>query len=243
MARLCCADFEASFDQYVDGRLSDSMAAAAAMHLTACPECDRGVARWQQTRILLSTAVADFAPARDVCGLWRGVEAALGKPAESDRGSSVERATPPRRAAAASRDRRSGRAEREARSERVSGLSAAWRFAAAATGSASVAAAAVLYFSPVSTVDSSSIASVRTVSQEAVTRFSGVPSPAAALPGSVRPASFEPSPARVAPPVEDIEAAPGHVVSTWVQPRTNARVIWVQNKSFGAPVQTADLRR
>jgi len=104
----------------------------------------------------------------------------------------------------------------------------------------------VLYLSPVPNSpdgENTTIARVRTVSQEAVTLFSGVPSPAAALPGSVRPASFDAAPTRMAAPVEDIEAAPGHVVSTWVQPRTNARVIWVQNKSFGAPVQTADLRR
>ena len=41
--------------------------------------------------------------------------------------------------------------------------------------------------------------------------------------------------------VDGLEAAPGHLVSTWVQPRTNARVIWVQDRGVGAPVRTAGL--
>ena len=40
--------------------------------------------------------------------------------------------------------------------------------------------------------------------------------------------------------VDAIEAAPGHMVSTWVHPKTNARVIWVENRT---PIENVDFGR
>lgn len=256
---MSCADFEQAFDAYVDDMLDEDASAAARCHLSMCPACDREVTRWQQTRILLSTAVADFATAVDVSALRRDVEAALGF-ADEGEGERVQGGT---REAAVERGRdarrRGGRsATREAASGRRSAFSAVWRFASAATVSAATAAAAVLLLTPapqtLKTVATNTPAATSSPIATFGSAVASLPRPTF-QPASYRGAKSGLEDARLAaytpPPlakpeishVDGLEAAPGHLVSTWVQPRTNARVIWVQDRGVGAPIRTAGLDR
>lgn len=249
---MCCADFEKCFDEYVDELLDAGMAGAASRHVATCTACDREVTRWQQTRILLSTAVADFATAVDISSLRQDVEAALGLSLQAGdrvrRRSEVrEPAAPHRDAASRQGDRQAGRrAGREAASgsRGRGGLAAAVRFLSAATVSAATAAAAVMLLSP----------APRTAVQVLADASPAAPTFQAAsvfVPGSrdnfadVAPVAYTPPP--LAKPdvakVDGLEAAAGHLVSTWVQPKTNARVIWVQDRGLGAPVRTAGFER
>lgn len=244
---MSCAEFEASFDQYVDDLLEPAMAEACSCHLAKCPLCDREVTRWQQTRILLSTAVTDFATAVDVSSVRDDVFAALGL----DDNAAAERRRSARREAAVDRGREAGRkAGRQADSPRRSGFAGVLRFASAATVSALTAAAAVLLLTPAPQTNSPQVAGLSASAARSSTYRP-----------SIRPASFSPwskkvfeeaaAAANTPPPlarpdishVDGIEAAPGQAVSTWVQPRTNARVIWVQDRGVGAPVRMAGLGR
>ncbi|HYB98007.1 MAG TPA: zf-HC2 domain-containing protein [Candidatus Limnocylindrales bacterium] len=213
---MTCIQFEESFDRYVDGLLDKTEAAAARAHLACCTTCDRSVTRWQQTRILLSTAVAEVATAVDVSDLASHVHAAL----DPDRGSSVRPAAYDR--APSSRSGRSaGRvaAQRSARSG-----SAWWRVGAAASVSAAAAALFVVLMSPVKTP----------------VRLAEAPEP---IESTIALASSDYSPPAVdekATDVDAIEAAPGHMVSTWVHPRSKARVIWVENRT---PIENVDFGR
>ncbi|MFN2378488.1 MAG: hypothetical protein ABR538_18305 [Candidatus Binatia bacterium] len=248
LAEMCCADFEKCFDEYVDELLDAGMAGAASRHVASCTACDREVTRWQQTRILLSTAVADFATAVDLSSLRQDVEAALGLSLQAGdrerRRSEVREPASPRRDARRADRQASRRAGREAASGRRGGLAAAVRFLSAATVSAATAAAAVLLLSP----------APRTAVQVLADASPAAPTFQAAsafVPGSrdnfadVAPVAYTPPP--LAKPdvakVDGLEAAAGHLVSTWVQPKTNARVIWVQDRGLGAPVRTAGFER
>jgi len=246
---MTCADFEASFDQYVDDLLEPRMAEACCCHLAKCTPCDREVTRWQQTRILLSTAVTDFATAVDVSSVRNDVFAALGldgrdSAAVVERRRSAMREAAHERAGDARRD--SGRrARREAGAPRRSGFAAVLRFASAATVSAMTAAAAVLLLTPAPTTAPSVVASAPAPTSVASVSRSSM-RPVAWSKNSfedVAPAVNTPPP--LARPevshVDGLEAAPGQLVSTWVQPRTNARVIWVQDRGLGAPVRMAGL--
>lgn len=260
---LTCAEFEASFDQYVDDLLDIAMTEACSCHLAKCPPCDREVTRWQQTRILLSTAVTDFATAVDVSSVRDDVFAALGlddNAASERRRSAMREAAVSRgrdasvgrgRDASTGRSRDAGRSagRQAADSPRRSGVAGALRFASAATVSALTAAAAVLLLTPTPQSTSPQVASV---SPPPVSRPSAKSAP-------IKLASYSPwsnkvfeevAPATNTPPpfarpqashVDGLEAAPGKAVSTWVQPRTNARVIWVEDVGVGAPVRMAGL--
>jgi len=253
---MTCADFEQSFNQYVDDLLEPAVASAARRHAAKCTACNREVMRWQQTRILLSTAVADFASAVDLSSVRSGVEAALGL-ASSD-GGSEERPSIGAREAAYNRGRsarpavmrRGMRGERRgAGGERRGPLVAAFRYASAAAVSAAAAAVAVLTLMPAqqgtlsvvasAPASSSARSSSRSMFQPASFRLGSRGLPEAA------PATYAPPPlARPETPhVDGLEAAAGHTASTWVQPRTNARVIWVQDRGLGAPIRTAGLDR
>lgn len=250
-ARITCDEFEASFDRYVDDQLDPVMTEACALHAAMCPPCDREVTRWQQTRILLSTAVADFSTAVDVSSVRDDVFAALGM--DADAGESRLRSETREAAHERGLDarRRGGRAARRAASSsRRGGLAAAWRFASAATVSAATAAAAVLLLTPAEktpgTGGGNVVASVvaSPAVQEAVRTVDFRPWSKGMFEDVAR-ASYSPPP--LAQPkvshVDGLEAAPGQLVSTWVQPRTNARVIWVQDRGVGAPVRTAGLEK
>ncbi|HEY2775701.1 MAG TPA: zf-HC2 domain-containing protein [Candidatus Binatia bacterium] len=258
---LSCTDFEQLFDRYVDDLLSGDQALAASRHIFNCRACDREVTRWQQTRILLSTAVSDLVTAVDVSGLAADVHAALGMPPAAaaphrhvaDRDASFEREGARRGAAHDAADRRRSRPRR--------GLSAIVRLASVAGVSAMAAAAVVMLFVPMpkslrgtgtagttgTTGTTGWIASapatVRTASAHNSTSF--YRASRAALRNIVAPVAYIPPP--LAHPqsahVDDLEAAPGRQVSTWVQPRTNARVIWVEAREQGTPIRLAGLER
>jgi hypothetical protein len=262
LSPMTCAEFEASFDRYVDETLDAAMMNSCSCHIASCRNCDREVTRWQQTRILLSTAVADFSTAVDVSSLRSDVFAALGfaegttdkrqgatREAAYDRGSSVST----RRSAARP-------ARRAASGERRNTFGAVLRFASAATVSAIAAAAAVMVISPApqgtSTptqqfASSGSVSPATLVANNAV-RPSGVGVRPASLARAARrnslaaqavaPVAYSRPPLRKpeVSHVDALEAGQGQRVATWVQDSTGARVIWVEN---GGPVRRAGLSR
>ena len=256
---MSCADFEQSFNQYVDDMLEPAVAAAARRHCSKCTTCNREVMRWQQTRILLSTAVADFATAVDLSSVRSGVHAALGfaddTASERTRGGEREAAYDRghgTRHAAGRLLRGSRGARRSARSsDRRGAFGAALRAASAAAVSAAVAAIAVVSFSPEQTgtmvasapsqpqMTSSGRSGSRSMFQPASFRLGSRGLPEQPATTYTRPPLAKPETARV----DGLEAAAGHMASTWVQPRTNARVIWVQDRGVGAPIRTAGLDR
>ena len=240
LPEMNCRDFEKSFDEYVDGALPPPLAARCVAHVSMCPPCEQEVTRWQQTRILLSTAVAEVATAVDVSSLWKDVEAALGSA-----GSANDRAPSFVRGEDSKREGRGAR--RSASATRRAGFAAAaWRFGSAAGASALAAAAAVVFLvpGPASMTATGTVGKERTVlasyspPKKLIRQVSNGVSPAAYHPGG----STAPQP-RAASYIDNLEAPQGHVVSTWVQPRTNARVIWVEDRGTGGPVRTADFRR
>src|SRR5207253_4335481 len=115
---MTCADFEQSFNPYVDDLLQPADAAAARRHVAKCTACNREVMRWQQTRILISTAVADFASAVDLSSVRSGIEAALG----FDSAGAADRSTVGMREAAYDRGQSAREAaSRSSRGERRAG--------------------------------------------------------------------------------------------------------------------------
>jgi anti-sigma factor RsiW len=257
---MTCKEFESSFDQYVDETLDAAMTNACSCHIAKCRSCDREVSRWQQTRILLSTAVADFSTAVDVSSVRSDVFAALGftdeaaKVAHGSRIDELGRQSATREAAfdRGTAKRSAGRSGRRAASgERRSTFGAVLRFASAATVSAIAAAAAVMVISPApvgtgtATQFASSVPPSDYIANNAV-RPSGVGFRPASLVRAVKRERNRDLIAPVAysnPPfakpavshVEGLEAAPGQKVTTYVQ-RGGARVIWVDSSSGpGAP--------
>ncbi|MFN2426312.1 MAG: anti-sigma factor [Candidatus Binatia bacterium] len=241
---MTCADFEKSFDEYVDDTLDPGMAQECSTHIAKCRACDREVTRWQQTRILLSTAVADFATAVDVSSVRSDVFAALGMDAAAtERRSSTTREAAYERGSDARRS--GGRSTgREAAARTRARFGAVMRFTTAATASALTAAAAVMLLTPGPQVDtqqfakaapssvSSSIKPVKYSLPWSNDAFNEVAQAVNTPPPLARPETSH---------VDGLEAAPGQLVSTWVQPRTNARVIWVQDRGVGAPIRMAGL--
>lgn len=255
---LTCAEFEESFDAYVDDVLDPAVAAAARRHCSMCTPCNREVLRWQQTRILLSTAVADFATAVDVSSVRSDVFAALGlsdgdQAATERRGgmreAAYDRDASTRDARRAARSSRSDRAAGKRAGERRGSFGAAIRAASAAAVSAAVAAVAVISLTPPQQIAGPLVAKAPAVASVSSARPN---TRSLYQPASFRLGSTEPTRPTYAPPplarpetprVDGLEAADGHMASTWVQPRTNARVIWVQNRGLGAPIRTAGLDR
>jgi len=245
---MTCSEFDQAFDPYVDGVLDPVSAAAARMHVDSCPICDRTVARWQQSRILLSTAVAEIATAVDVSGLLAAVSSALDDSGEVG-------VAPPRRRLVSRRAHRehelhaqrgassvraeatAGASRRASKSGRFSGLR---HFATVAGAAAAAAAASILLLAPgpsplveVATKAATSSGSFASSWVKPVAFNTEAPSSGAGW----RPLS--PVPALV----DAIEPGAGHTVSTWVQPRTQARVIWVQRQDSGPTVQTAGYQK
>jgi hypothetical protein len=260
---MTCAEFEASFDQYVDETLDAAMMNSCSCHIASCRNCDREVTRWQQTRILLSTAVADFSTAVDVSSLRSDVFAALGFAEDTtDKRQSATREAAYDRGASVSTRRSAGRPARRAGSgERRNTFGAVLRFASAATVSAIAAAAAVMVISPGpqgASTPTRQIASMgSTVSPATIVANNAVrPSGAGVRPAwlaravrrnslaaqAVAPVAYTRPP--LAKPevshVDALEAGQGQRVATWVQDSTGARVIWVEN---GGPVRRAGLSR
>lgn len=250
-----CVDFEKFFDRYVDGLLDGDGFAACEQHVAMCSVCDRDVARWQQTSILLSTAVADFASVVDVSGLRSSVEAALGLPQAAEPGRrALDREASYGRAVGERPASRTGRgASQDAGRGRRATFAATVRFVSAAAVSAATAAAAVLLLTPTPQVSSTLVASAPVVGSapSSSSGGAGLFMPASLRNGGHHVAEDVATVAYAPPPlaqpqvshVDGLEAAPGRQVSTWVQPKTNARVIWVEDRGMGAPVRTAGLDR
>lgn len=244
---MTCIEFDKAFDPYVDGLLDPTSALAARMHVESCRECERMVARWQQSRILLSTAVAEIASAVDVSGLFDAVEASLPQPAEAAHASSRRRARRERQLPAG-REGIPVRVDHAARAVRPAAgggrFVALRRFATVAGATAAAAAASILLL---------------TSGTSPVVQLAGGPSSNSVAPSPspsfhnsqlpwVKPVSLGASQTRsdkgtwrplLPPPalVDALEAGEGHTVSTWVQPRTQARVIWVQSRQSGPTIQ------
>lgn len=255
---MTCAEFEASFDQYVDETLDAAMMNSCSCHIASCRNCDREVTRWQQTRILLSTAVADFSTAVDVSSLRNDVFAALGYAEDAtDKRQSATREAAYDRGTSVSTRRSAGR--RAASGERRNTFGAVLRFASAATVSAIAAAAAVMVISPApqgASTPTQQFASTAVSPATLMANNAVRPSGAGVRPASLARAARRNSLAAQAvapvaytrPPlarpevshVDALEAGQGQRVATWVQDSTGARVIWVEN---GGPVRRAGLSR
>jgi hypothetical protein len=186
------------------------------------------------------------------------VFAALGFTDDSSQRQSATREAAYDRGAAR---RSAGRSARRAASgERRSTFGAVMRFASAATVSAIAAAAAVMVISPApqGTGSGQQFASA-TTSAAYVANNTVRPSGVGIRPASLARAAKRNSLNRelvapvayASPPlarpevshVDALEAAPGQRVATWVQQRTGARVIWVEDPGLGAPIRTAGLSK
>ncbi len=72
-----CREFESKLDSYLDAELPHDEMSASAAHVRGCAKCDAIVTRYQETRALLTTAVAESAAAVDVSGLWQNIDRSL----------------------------------------------------------------------------------------------------------------------------------------------------------------------
>ncbi len=269
-----CADFEKRFDLYIDEMLAGADLAAAHAHLAACPACETAVTRYQQTRAILSTAVADIATAVDVSGVWAGVERALVADGTiSDRPAVVAPETSPSTLADRWADWRDGWVDAVG----LNPVGYVWRVGFA--GGASAVAAGLLFVS-LQGVDGSTAGNLvasagggaQSVASDSARRHY-VPVRAS----DVRPAStpwpgvgegaaraalgtlnlvVEPKTttqnARAARAVlasrnqsepvrvDSVRSAPGHDVTTWTDPRTRNRVIWVAPGKTSPPARAAE---
>ena len=215
-----CQRFQTLLDNYLDGTLARRDARDAGRHLMACPSCEQEVTSVQQTRALLSSAVADAAAAVDVSGMWEAIDAAVPHRTIAE---PVAARTP---APAGLWSSLAARWNAVWDNPRVGYAGRVWTWSAA---SACAAAVAVLLFSDGSDPRPVSVAGV---DGTATSRFASTSARA-------------PEVSRVR--VESIEAGRGHSFSTWEQPRSGARVIWVAKnsgaKSSGARVERASLSR
>lgn len=220
-----CAEFDKNFDAYVDDMLVDTALLAARKHVEACPPCEHAVTRYQQTRCLLSTAVAEVASAVDVSALWDGVDAAL-----SDRPGTVK---------VSSWDRLVARARAWATETLLPVFSPQGGALVGIGAAAAIAVSFLLPSNPFPTAQSP-------------TQFAKIPSevsaPVADSQGAVasRQVAARSRDTRgvSAARVRRVSAGPGQAVSTWVQPRTGAQVIWVSDRgSASALVRKADFSR
>ncbi len=214
-----CADFDKRFDLYVDDELAPADMDAAREHIGACKACEQSVTRFQQTRALLSTAVAEVAAAVDVSGLWADVESALDPPCEEPERALVVDSWPSR--------------ARRWLAESFDGgpLGYAWRVGMWGGASALAAAALVL---TVSGLEPQRVEVAQTPTVKTSTLAATRTSPGARTSPAVQTSPASRRVARVR--LDSLETAPGHSVSTWVLPRSKARVIWV-SKRDSATVQ------
>jgi hypothetical protein len=229
VTRMNCAKFETHFDAYVDAVLDDATMVAARGHLAVCPDCNQAVSRFQQTRCLLSTAVAEVAAAVDVSGMWERVEAELG-PAPR-RGRLEQGYSGPG----------FGDRVREWVSENILPVFSpqGGAFVGAGAAAAIVVSLMISGPDPLAPTAGTQVAQAPTVSAK---RVSDQRAPRLA---PVRLASTEGRSSRDSSVrIDRIDAGPGRAVSTWVQPRTGAQVIWVSDRgSASALVRTAEYTR
>ena len=72
-----CKQIDEKLDRYLDGELEASAIEAVRTHAASCTSCNETITAFQQTRAMISTAVADLATAVDVSGFFEGIEAKL----------------------------------------------------------------------------------------------------------------------------------------------------------------------
>jgi hypothetical protein len=244
-----CAEFEKHFDFYIDDLLAPALMREARDHLTACPTCEKSVTRFQQTRVLLSTAVAEVASAVDVSGLWKSVESRLGELPSGALEPTVEVV---RVAPAAVRP---GLGQRVLEWARDSFSEFGYGWSAGLMGTASAAAAAVIMFAVTAPApDATSPGAAQVASAPApvdALRSANVRTVASAEPRAGRASLVS---ATVGQPVarntrnvrlDSIRTSPGHLVSTWVMPKQKARVIWVADaeNTNKATASTVEFRK
>lgn len=244
-----CNDFDNHFDAYVDEQLDAATRDSMRVHMAACQTCEKDVARYQQSRCLLETAVAELASAVDVSALWQSVEQQLGDilPAKAP---SAQRLP----VAPSWSERLAGVLESLAPAFSIRGGVLAGSAAAVTIAVLSVMGAPSHLGGPESlqVASMTSAAAVGALRAKTVADDKGAQVRTAALPIPLRPNQGPPVRLLAAVPttspevrVERISTIPGHAVSTWVQPRTGARVIWVSDRDQpqAAAVTTASYHR
>jgi anti-sigma factor RsiW len=228
-----CTDFDNHFDAYVDSMLDEAALASARAHLAGCKACEHRVTDFQQTRCLLSTAVAEVAAAVDVSGFWERVASELGDPVPA---REVLRPSFAERARDWFHDNIVPAFSLQGGALVTAGAAAAVVISLALPASVPVGGGTALEVArstpvPASTAERSPLP---TLAEGASVRLASSPVPARA----------ERAPRDTAGGIDRLTAGPGRAVSTWVQPKTGARVIWVSDRdSASALVRTADYTR
>lgn len=69
-----CKQLDEKLDHYLDGELDAAGTEAVRLHTASCPSCNDTITAFQQTRAMITTAVADLATAVDVSGFFEGIE-------------------------------------------------------------------------------------------------------------------------------------------------------------------------
>ena len=208
-APVNCHDFEDRVHAFLDDELPDTELAAMRGHLGDCPRCEKIVTGFQKTGALISTAVTEMVTAVDVSGIWQAVERGL------DAGVVDAELTIP---SATARDQPTQNHPGPARWD-----SARW------DSVRSVLDSIAARVSPVNLGWAGAAASVTALAMFLLL--------AGEQDGQVADSGRNVTVARAAGPksarLDSLSGAPGYTVSSWVQPRTKARVIWVDNSADG----------
>jgi enamine deaminase RidA (YjgF/YER057c/UK114 family) len=72
-----CKTLDEKLDHYLDGELDQSLIDDIRIHAVSCSSCEQTITAFQQTRAMISTAVADLATAVDVSGFFEEVESRM----------------------------------------------------------------------------------------------------------------------------------------------------------------------
>jgi len=202
-----CHDFEERVHAFIDDELPDTELAAMRGHLGDCPRCEKIVTGFQKTGTLISTAVTEMVTAVDVSGIWQAVESGL----------DTELATPSVSAHEHPAQGHPGSARWDStRWDSVRRVldSIAARVNPGNLGWAGAAAS----------VTALAMFLLLTGEQDGQVGDTGRNVTVAHAAGlkSAR--------------LDSLSGAPGYTVSSWVQPRTEVRVIWVDNgvNGFGS---------
>ena len=203
-APVNCHDFEDRVHAFLDDELPDTELAAMRGHLGDCPRCEKIVTGFQKTGALILTAVTEMVTAVDVSGIWQAVESGL------DAGVVDAELTIP---SATAREQPAQSHPGPARWDSVRSVldSIAARVSPVNLGWAGAAASvtALAMFLLLAGEQDAQVAD----------RGRNVTVAGAAGLKSAR--------------LDSLSGAPGYTVSSWVQPRTKARVIWVDNSADG----------
>ncbi|MBC8293252.1 MAG: zf-HC2 domain-containing protein [Proteobacteria bacterium] len=209
-APVNCHDFEDRVHAFLDDELPDTELAAMRGHLGDCPRCEKIVTGFQKTGALISTAVTEMVTAVDVSGIWQAVESGL------DAGViAAELATP----SASGREHPAQGHPGSSRWDSPRWDSPRWDSVRRVLDSIAtrVSPGNLGWAGAAASVTALAMLMLLSAGQDGQVGDTGRNVTVAQAAGlkSAR--------------LDSLSGAPGYTVSSWVQPRTKARVIWVDN--------------